>query len=247
MTDPTRVPGMTPEEIEQAFSETVGPLTFDEQPYDIKEQLVSDPTKSLPWRVVRYDGPEPFWDVVDSCGFILLHGIRDEALARTVAAVLPALVELGSERTGGGTAGYLVACEWRDKCKAMEVERDQLKVELSLIDKALEEHKTPAKHFKTGSPLNRAERVYWGLAFTFIGEMDAEITKLRALAGELAAALKPFAEYGETLVHAPREDYPMNDAGSREGRGDIPTVGDCRRAAELLARAAAILTQGEQP
>lgn len=64
-----------------------------------------------------------------------------------------------------------------------------------------------------------------------LGAAAAEVVRLRA-------ALIPFAAYGATLYHAPREDYPMDDAGSREGRGEMPTVADCRRANAALASAA---------
>lgn len=102
MTDPIRVPPMTAAEIEQAFSDTVGPLTFADHPYDIKEPTVTDPTTNAPWVVSREQRQlsngilMPWtWHVRDSTGgevvsFRVLDGRRSEeqaeALARMVAA-----------------------------------------------------------------------------------------------------------------------------------------------------------------
>lgn len=88
-------------------------------------------------------------------------GAPDAAPVRTTAA------------PGGGGTGYLVAVEWRDKCKALE----------------------------------------------------SEIAQLRA-------ALKPFADYAAVLIENHHPDEMM------VGYYFPPrlTVGDCRRAAELLAQ-----------
>jgi len=67
--------------------------------------------------------------------------------------------------------------------------------------------------------------------------------KLQARVADLAAALHPFAEYAAVLDgHSPpviSDSYRIGSGGLTEGvRADIearlPTVGDCRRAAELL-------------
>lgn len=99
-------------------------------------------------------------------------------------------------------AGYVVAAEWRDKCKAAEAERDRLRAENEAL--------------RGNAP-------------------GAVVAALFAPAGELAAALRPFAELSQRwadsgfITAALRDDCPMPNSGAL-------TLGDCRRAAEVLAR-----------
>lgn len=60
------------------------------------------------------------------------------------------------------------------------------------------------------------------------------ITKLAVDNRKLREALRPFAVYGKSLPAEAIDDRPMDDAGDRTRRAPMPTVGDCRTAAELV-------------
>lgn len=75
---------------------------------------------------------------------------------------------------------------------------------------------------------------------TIHGRAAAEIERLRAEAGRLREALKPFAAYARRAgcVHPPLADEsPAEDVliGAGVGMIEAVTVGQCRRAAEALA------------
>lgn len=74
-----------------------------------------------------------------------------------------------------------------------------------------------------------------------------EAHRLREVIADLKAALKPFADYAGIVWEGARPTNPIGDAcppPPEERRGQnwrcarpLPTLGDCRRAAELLAAA----------
>lgn len=66
------------------------------------------------------------------------------------------------------------------------------------------------------------------------GLLEQKVSRREDTIASLRAALTPFARYGDTLPPTASDSWPMDDAGSREGRGDMPTVGDCRAARQVL-------------
>jgi len=102
------------------------------------------------------------------------------------------------------------------------------------------EHDPPCRYCYDRAVIRRIDAALAGSAGA---ALLAELAAARARVAELAEGLRPFAEYAGLVAADADSRNPVGDACPPPGRRDLtarplPTLGDCRRAAELLRKGA---------